>query len=41
VPIIGVPMYGLGKALDADGGRGDELRWWYDGALAGIDQLGL
>jgi hypothetical protein len=34
-------MYGWGKALDAEAGRPDELRWWCEGAIAGARVLGL
>jgi Ser/Thr protein kinase RdoA (MazF antagonist) len=31
--VCGLLMYGWGKALDAETGRPDELRWWCEGAL--------
>jgi hypothetical protein len=30
--LSGLLMYGWGKALDAEAGRPDELRWWCEGA---------
>jgi hypothetical protein len=37
--LSGLLMYGWGKALDAEGGRPDELRWWCEGALEAAKQL--
>jgi hypothetical protein len=39
--LCGLVYYGWGKALDAEAGRPDELRWWCDGALAAVDALDL
>jgi len=39
--VCGLLMYGWGKALDAEAGRPDELRWWCEGAIAGARTLGL
>jgi hypothetical protein len=41
IAVCGLLMYGWGKALDAEAGRPDELRWWCDGAVAGARMLGL
>ncbi len=39
--LCGLLYYGWGKALDAESGRPDELRWWCEGAMAAVDALGL
>jgi len=39
IALIGVLSYGWGKALDAEAGRPEELRWWCEGALAGARYL--
>ena len=41
IMLCGLVYYGWGKALDAEAGRPDELRWWCDGALAAVDALDL
>ncbi len=41
IMLCGLVYYGWGKALDAEAGRPDELRWWCDGALAALDVLEL
>jgi hypothetical protein len=41
VMVCGLLMYGWGKALDAEDGRPDELRWWCDGALDAARMLAL
>jgi hypothetical protein len=38
--VAGLRTYGWGKALDADAGRPEELRWWCERALAGARALG-
>jgi Phosphotransferase enzyme family len=39
--LCGLLYYGWGKALDAEAGRADELRWWCDGAVEAARTLGL
>jgi hypothetical protein len=39
--VCGLLFYGWGKALDAENGRPDELRWWCERALAGAAGLGI
>lgn len=39
--VCGLMLYGWGKALDAEAGRPDELRWWCEGAIEGARVLGL
>ena len=41
IAVCGLLMYGWGKALDAEAGRPDELRWWCEGAITGARTLGL
>lgn len=41
IMLSGLVYYGWGKALDAEAGRPDELRWWCDGALAAVVALDL
>jgi phosphotransferase family enzyme len=38
--LIGLMLYGWGKALDADDGRPQELAWWCEGADAAIRRFG-
>jgi hypothetical protein len=39
--LCGLLYYGWGKALDAEAGRAEELRWWCDGAIEAARTLGL
>ena len=39
--VVGLMLYGWGKALDADGGNGDELDWWCERATAALNMCGL
>lgn len=39
--LCGLVYYGWGKALDAEAGRPDELRWWCEGAAAAARRFGL
>ncbi len=39
--LCGLVYYGWGKALDAEAGRPDELRWWCGGALEAARAFGL
>jgi hypothetical protein len=41
IMLSGIVYYGWGKALDAESGRPDELRWWCDGAMAAVEALDL
>ena len=41
IMLCGLVYYGWGKALDAETGRPDELRWWCDGAMAAVEALDL
>jgi hypothetical protein len=38
--LVGLMLYGWGKALDADAGRPQELSWWCAGADAAIRRFG-
>ena len=40
IGVCGLLLYGWGKALDAEAGSPDELRWWCERAAAGARALG-
>ncbi len=39
IMLCGLLLYGWGKALDAESGPGDELRWWCEGAVNAAESL--